>query len=568
MYMFLTAFVVCVFFAIFSFRADRSGPRPVLTPALSATLAAALLAALILASVILPLSRQGDSVIAWTGIETAGSQLVVGDSRAHQTLGWPNGAFAPVVRISCPATGNCSTRIEGGGAFVISGDRILNGESVEREKPIQLDGYQVALVSGVFELPFHIEMESSFARPRFRVEADGFSVFSANLGRDRKPDTMERLLSGALAELRRDSWNQGQQNRAKVAMDLERWSSDLRVLPAGRNAAWVLPAAASPSPAGIAIPAKLEILWPTRTLHANLDRAADGTISLRFEGPWPRSSPIPPPSAGSDGQVKLTVTDQPHPDDIAFLLPFGGDTPIRQTASMRDGVFESAAESRVRGNSPPIPKVLTATPVSSGGESSDTSAPRSSSATRVPVGEQTALLETVRVQPRFWLLILGVVAAWLTLAFALDVTLRAPKPGRYQKIEGIRLTDRRLLAALSVVLWTFLLLRLGLSLRYAQDAAHLDRVVVEGVTWSLFGLATLPGLMLRSAMMWLPRIQDPNTQDGWRLRWLTGVIVAVGAAEVVLVEYGFWPALRNEFRRVAGVSGWVIFLLALAIVFL
>jgi hypothetical protein len=253
---------------------------------------------------------------------------------------------------------------------------------------------------------------------------------------------------------------------------------------------------------------------------------------------------------------------------VAFLLPLGGSDSPRKLLTMRGGLFVEGEQRHTEGRvvEAPIPDDLLRKGDASAVGSVAVQASRATSRVEISLGEESAVLETVPVQPRFWLLIVGVVAAWLTFAFALDVALRPPNGARYQQIQGIRLEDRRMLAALSIVVWAFLLLRLGLSLRYGWDPAHVDKVVVEGVAWALFGLAVVPGLVLRSAMMWLVQVQEPNHDDARHLRVLTGVIVAVGAGEMLLAECGFWPALAPQFQY--GARFWVVFLSSLTMVFL
>ena len=572
MQMFVIAFVTSAVFAVFSFLADRR-PQKVWTPALSAAGAALVIAVLVVACVIFPLKQQGHSVIAWTGLQTSGTNLSIGESEAHQIVGWPNGSFSPHLSVSCSENNDCALQMDGGGGFIRSGEHVLNGDLLTPEHPLELNGFRVSLVPGLLRLPLiHGGIETRFVHPRFRVDVPGSApVFSASLGRELRPESMASLMTLALAELRRDSWRSDKGSLARTAMDLERWAAGMRVLPTEMspiksNSAFIL--VPQLYKVTLRIPARIDVLWPGRTLHAELERSADHRIFLRFEGPWQKSSPIPGAELGRNGEVFLAVSSQPRPGDVAFLLPLGGSESTRKILTMRGGLFVEGGQRQpnARVEEAPIPDDLLRKGETSGTGSVGIEPSRATSKAEIIFGEQSAVLETIPVQPRFWLLIVGVMASWLTFAFALDVTLRPPNGARYQQIQGIRLEDRRMLAALSIVVWAFLLLRLGLSLRYGWDPAHVDRVVVEGVAWALFGLAVVPGLMLRSAMMWLVQVQEPNRDDARRLPLLTGVLVLVGAGEMLLAEFGFWPTLAPQFRY--GVRFWLIFLLSMAIVFL
>lgn len=558
MYIFVVAFAACAVFTLMCLRRKRP-TTGLWTPAFSAAAAAFIIAATLLTLTLLPLEQSGQQRIAWTGVSARNGSLTIGDAGSDDSLGWPNGSFRPLFRAACSDEGECKLQMGSGGALVRHQGAVLNASQIDDNSVDNLNGFRVTLESHWYWL----------GKRKLRLDAPGMqTVVSADIPRSPRPVHAEALFSQAMAERRRDRWLNNQPDLDRIAMQVERWSRDVllwRVNGGWFNGDTIWIGTDQTYTATVTLPAALDIVWPSRSLHARLQRSADGSAQLRFEGPLQRMSPVPGSELGNAGAVKLAVTTEPLPKDIAFLLPVRSASPFRQIVDLQDNVFVTRAG---RANSPDaqVPDVLLNKATETLPPLAESSVVTSSAV--IPAIHESVLLETIRVQPRYWFLAAAVFAAWLVFMYALDITLRPEKRGAYQEIQGIRLTDRWMLAALSVVVWTFLLLRLSLALRYAQDPAHLDAVAVNGVLWSLIGITFVPSMVLRAAFMWLPQVQQPHADDARRVLRLTAAVLLLTAAQAAFVEYGFWPLMSDSFRYFSHAYHWIAFALFLGILYL
>jgi cell division protein FtsW (lipid II flippase) len=397
--------------------------------------------------------------IAWVGVETAAPTLTIGGAVEGASFGYPNGSFAPEMKLASASGGAASVEIKGGGGFVLDETKkaFLNGSPISPGETKTYDPFGVR-VSDSWRAPFSHFVEV--------LDAGGHTLVGFWLPRSspNRVYSLESLVSKNAGELRKD---------AGKLLQVEDWATDLKLLVPDAGDLRVL-ARDGQSSAQCALPCRLTVLWPGQRLPLTLN-SERAKLSVRFEPPWRLTSPVPP--AESDQPARLTVTAEPLPGDHAFLMPFGnGMGSVREPLSI----------------SPASPRVFTA----SGGQTPDAARGEAgiTSRTTVASGGNGFVFATVHNLPSPWK-----VAGLLLLALLPFVAGLALVSQRVGVAEG---TTRWVLCGLALTLWNLLVFRVLLALRYALDPSYLDSLVVKGVVVAFVGLALAPGVVLLSARLY------------------------------------------------------------------
>lgn len=338
------------------------------------------------------------------------------------------------------------------------------------------------------------------------------------------------------------------------------------------------------------LPCKLSVIWPSLTLPVEI-RKEDTKIVAEFPPPWRLVSPIPPlpdetdpasqeksvPTAPTKAQsetknsnvppaiqeLPLVVTGGARPDDMAFVLPFGqGITDPREVLTLvrRPGyetIFAANKNLRTkddhRDNVPPeyrqSPKVGDAVGVTS--------------KATIRSGPYAFTLATVHDLPSTQK-ILGLISVAL-LCFFGGLVLTSPR---------MDAEDLWVVCGLAATMWSFLVLRLLLAIRYALAPDHLDQLAVSGVAVAVTGLAVVPGLLLLAFRLrcdYFARPADEKSRNRIMVRALVYLVILAAALAFEHSQSAhLWanlpekliPAISLPFK--AAVFGLVIYL-ALAI---
>jgi len=472
----------------------------------------------------------------------------------NSILGWPNGSFNPGVNVSCPSDTDCTVRIKGGGAFLKQGDDYLNGKELEFETPVPAGDYSIELRPGIANPIGHLKFEWRYwSKVRLSIQGpDGREIAtSSNFSRDSEQTLpVGGLLDETIAELRMRSWHDNRPDRAlaQLAGKLEQWSSSV-LLRSGHGRCQIL-RDGEESQKSIPIGSTLDIYWPGKShLRFTVDRKDTDGVIINFSPLWQRWSVIPEPDAKGSTVIPLTIDGQPRPSDYMFLLPLSEPLPAPQRLSMRAGLFADGTSHGFKD---------------------------ATSSARVPIGENQVVLNTVRSTPRYGWIVFGVFLAWAVYSFSLTQTLRDPVKDGERILSGLPQAEQLHICGITFVVWLFLLLRLGLALRYAQDPAYLDEHALTGVVWALAGLALVPTLLLKTVASWMLKLERPlRLMPGMavaqqirkstkRIQLMTYISSAAVVLEILLAQTAVFPILPASAMPIQGVWKWTLLLLFLA----
>jgi len=486
---------------------DRKTPReyvPQICAAVAGVWALAALAFLTIGPAEWPDTTQ----VAWTGIEQklgrGTASMTIGGSEQTAVTAWPNGSFAPLLRVEPQADGKrAQLLISKGGAFAVlpNPDRLVNGIPLELGQTKTIGGYRFELV------------RSWLIRYRLRVyEANGDKVADIGMAR---PGLLTAFRILSLEYLNTRSEDDVIKNRV-----YDNWSrpvligithDGLRILE--RNSLARVPCE---------LPCSIRLRWRRGTLNLGIDQTGDA-IRIRFARPWRHVSPLPEKNAS--GGRQLVVTRQAQPGDYAFVLPFGG------------GVPDPRAPLWILDDS--------GTPRFAGGEKNDSI--YGSSNERAAVTSETDI-GVGRYRFRFAtstdILHPGAVVVHLALAFLCflgGLALITPRTTPEQ---------RWIVCGLAAVLWVVLAFRVALSVRYALTPQFVDGLSVKGLVLSLFAATLLPSLVLLEARLRCDsKLRPRRKQDGVRAAWQSIGMLA-GLAIVALLQLNvadnLWPALPRS----------------------
>lgn len=484
-----------------------------------------------------PFSSQSTE-IAWRAVaaDAANTALRLGGPGDSATVGWPNGSFAPRLEITPLGGRRARVTVSEGHAFLTAADQVVNGLEVRPsggaftacwpfgskaqlppDSGLQLGPFRVRVLDRCLEpivgavwrinrfLPASLEI----------VDSTGATVATvpATSGIRDRVVTLDALTPREMARLR-------QQGQAKLAGDLEEWASGI----------WLLIPTAGPIRvvdrkglfhADVDLPSRLRLQWPGLSLGIDVDTSGSDQVTAAFLPPWRRASPLPP--AGPAG-TWLDVTAHPQPGDFAFVIPFGSSlSHFRTRVELENGRFASQTQPTPN-LSPFAPQALTSETGPGGAVTSETT---------VVAGGLHFLIATVQDLPHLLRLDLGVLLALVLLAVSCALAC-----------DGLQRDDAWTVASIAFCAWTLLSIRLLLAYRYAQEPAHIDALAVSGFAFALFGLATIPSVLLLPVRLWRDRHTDfeethQRHTAGRRVFRIVVAVAVVGAVEWS-VGYTLW----------------------------
>lgn len=479
--------------------------------------------------------------VAWTGVETADRSsgvVSIGGPEHSAILGWPNGNFWPEVSVRPEPDGAFRLRTRGGTALIRVGGAYANGDAVT------LGGGAKQI--GKFSVEF--ARKGLLLRPKLVISRTPVAEPLVIIDPPPRHATRVRVLDSLLIPRLNDLRRGGKIDLANVHA-LEEWAGSIRVLrPAGGELRLVADREAWRE-SSVAPGSTIEILWPRRRLGMRL-ADKDGATHLTFEAPWTRTTSLPP-FQGSDSA--LSFSREPAIGANTFLLPLGHGAPgFRHEEALR---ISPEGLPRFRDGSDLLPPPRSGTPkwvrrVRSGALAAALEPNRSLSSVRVPVvipGEASRGLvltvTMVRDLPTPRALLLALICAWAALA----VFLTSIAFGSGQRL---RLRDLWCIGGVLVAVWTLLLFRVLLAVRYLVAPAAVDEVTVKGLAGTLAALIIVPGLITLAVRLWLHH--RPGVPHEARSRNMT-IFVAIAFAAMAAVEFMVMPReiLPNVAHRYA-----------------
>ena len=460
--------------------------------------------------------------VAWTGAEAADRAsgiVAIGGPEHSALLGWPNGNFWPEVSIAPAAAGKLRLRTRGGTAIVRAGDQYANGERIELgEGAKQIGRFSVEFRrKGILLRPKLIIARTAIGEPLVMMDpppAHGTRV-----------RVLDSLLVPRLNDLRRG----GRIDLATVQA-LEEWARAIRILrPEGGELRLVQDGEAWRE-LDLADGATVEILWPRRRLGMRVAENG-GTTRLTFEAPWTRTTSLPP---FEENASTLSFAREPAIGENTFLLPLGHGAPeLRHEEALQ---ISPAGLPRFRDGADLLPQPAADAPDFVRREASPRSTlNRSLSSVRVPLavpyaaGRGLVLIVTmVRDLPTPRALFVAFLCAWGALAlFVASMAFGSTQ---------LRLRDLWCIGGVLVAVWTLLLFRVLLAVRYLVAPSAVDEVTVKGLAGSLAALVIVPGLIALAVRLWLHHRAETDTRN----RMVT-IAVAVTFAVVAAIEFTVMP---------------------------
>lgn len=467
--------------------------------------------------------------VAWTAAESADRStgvVAIGGVEHSAILGWPNGNFWPEVRVEPAADSGHGFRLHtrGGTALIRVDGAYANGEVVTLGGGAkQIGKFSVELARrGLLFRPKLIIARTPVAEPLVVIDPPPQHATRLRV--------LDSLLIPRLNDLRRD----GKMDLANIHA-LEQWAGSIRVL---RSASGELHLVLDGEPwreSDIAPSSTIEILWPRRRLGVRVAEN-NGATRLTFEPPWTRTTSLPPfDGSGST----LSFAREAAVGANTFLLPLGYGAPdFRHEEALQ---ISPAGLPRFRDGSDLLPPPPSSAPqwLRGGGALAAALQPnRSLSSVRVPVVIRNAAsrgavltVTMVRDLPTPRALFLALVCAWGALV--LFVTSIA-----FGGAQRLRLRDLWCISGVLVAVWSLLLFRVLLAVRYLVAPAAVDEVTVKGLAGSLAALVIVPGLITLAVRLWLHH-QPAGPQDT-RNRNVT-VLVAVMLAGMTALELIVMP---------------------------
>ena len=437
--------------------------------------------------------------VAWTAAESADPEtgtIAIGGREHSAVIGWPNGSFRPEMRLERADGGGFRLFTRGGTALVRVDGAYANGEVVT------LGG------GGKQAGRFSVELaRKGWLRRRKLIisrtpVAEPLIVMPAPEVHPTRARQLDALLQARLNDLRREG-----KVPLAMARALEEWAASIRVLRPEKNELRLVmddePWREHAIAAREGKPSTIEVLWPRRRLVMRL--AGDGARPrLSFDPPWTRTTSLPP---FKDNASTLSFGREPAAGANTFLLPLGhGAAEFRHDAVLQippGGAprFRDGADLAPRdGNG--APRWLRRMERQVLGAALEPN--RALSSVRVPLvipGQPRArgLLVTITVirdlpTPRALLVALGL--AWLILVgFIASIA--------FGRVHRLRLRDLWCIGGVIVAIWTILLVRVLLAVRYLLTPTAIDEVTAKGLAGTLAALVIVPGFIVLAVRFWL-----------------------------------------------------------------
>jgi len=478
--------------------------------------------------------------LAWTDVasDRAGAPLKIGGSKQDLTIGWPNGRFTPEV-VATKSADKLELAVSGGGGFILSGERALTGIPIPRGEKIASGNYCV-----------HWERIKIVRRKMFITDCQGGGIgdFTLTAGDGDRVVPLSAVVGSIAIRLRTE-------NKALQARDLEQWASQRWIL-ARRGEGWgplllhwitferwnvqvaevetprilsdadqypQLKVNGSNPKIEVLEHEMLHILWPTRSQYFRY-RIEDTRIAIEWMAPWNRNSPPPPES--DERPVSMVVCAFPLPGDNAFILPFGtGLSGVRQ----RLFIFGDKFVQRAEHGAPVLSEY----------------APVGSDVTRKDRAESSVVVKAEPFQVRLTSLS-DIPGSWYA-GFLLALSILAFGLASWLFTMSAADEHAWLLNGLGLSLWTMLLLRFVMALRYALDPGAMDLLAARGVENAALALVLMPGIMLFVAAglkMEGGVPADLHQRGRLVLACLLGWILA--ACIVTLLVRRLWPSLPSS----------------------
>lgn len=499
-------------------------------PPLLIILLAALLA---IAIVIVPLASLAEwprsTQIAWIGAEAADRTTgvtAIGGAEHSAILGWPNGNFLPEMRVEPASAGNLRVRTRGGTALVRVGEEYANGDVVALGK----GGKQIG--------KFSIELARTGLLRRRKLRISRTPVAEPLIVIDPPPvhPTRIRVVDSLLVPRLNDLRRNGTMDLASIHA-LEAWAGSMRILMPDDDELAVVADGESWRELTIPSSSTIEILWPRRRLGMRVTEN-DGATRLSFEPPWTRTTSLPP---FRESDSTLSFAREPAIGENTFLLPLGHGAPgFRHAQAIQ---LSSAGMPRFRDGTDLLPPAPADSPqwmrrVQSGRLGAALAPNRALSSVRIPLVIRGAAsrglvltVAMVRDLPTPRALLLALVCAWAALAlFVMSLA--------FGSAHRLRLRDFWCIGGVLVAIWTLLMFRVMLAVRYLLSPAAVDEVTVKGLAGSLAALVIVPGLITLAVRLWLHH--RPGVPPDARSRTVT-ILVAVTFAALSAIQMVVMP---------------------------
>ena len=495
---------------------------------LLATLVAAVIAILPLASLAeWPRSTQ----VAWIAAEAPDrtSAIAIGGAEHSAILGWPNGNFLPEVHLEPASEGKLRIRSRGGTALVRVNGQYANGDVVK-------------LGGGAKQIgKFYIEFARTgfFRRKKLKISRTPVAEPLVVLAPPPVHGTRVRVLDSLLVPRLNDLRREGKIDLANIHA-LEEWAGSIRILMADDDELRLVMDDEGWRSFIIPSSSKVEILWPRRRLGMHVSETS-GVPRLEFESPWTRTTSLPPFEGNNSA---MSFAREAAIGKNTVLLPLGHGAP----GFRRDEAIEisPAGAPRFRNGVDLLSSPGSGTPGwlrSSGRLAAVLSPNRMLSSVRVPLGVGRTVLTVAMVRdlPTPRALLLALLCAWLTLAvFFASIA--------FGSAQRLRLRDLWCIGGVLVAVWTLLMFRVMLAVRYLLSPAAVDEVTVKGLAGTLASLVIVPGLITLAVRLWIHH--RPGVQASARSRNIT-IFVAVIFAVMSMVEMVMMPRqiLPNAAER-------------------
>jgi hypothetical protein len=488
--------------------------------------------------------------IAWTGFDktlsTASRDVTIGGNEQDAAVGWPNGSFDPMVRLTPDGRGGASLLLGKGGAFVISTatNEILNGLPIAEGDSGTIGGYRfelvrvdrwilpllfvaIALLAGAYVVVrskaraiafvaagIVIALWRWFSVPyRLEIRApDHTLVADAALTR---PTVLDRVHFISLEYLNGRSSKDAKRNAV-----YQNWSRSV-LIAVTRNGIRVLDRD-SVFRAACELPCTLSLKWRRGSLRTTIAIDAAERAHVNFERPWRRVSPIP--EATKSGR-EIIVTREAQPNDYAFLLPLGGGRGDPRRVLRIDD--EHGPPRFTTGVSLPPPNSVRGR--SDDGRVVTSEALVDSGPYRFRLVTSVDILHPDVIVWRLFVALLGVVAGIVLLS------------------ANVRRETRWLCDGIAVALFALLSFRVALAVRYAAAPEYIDQIAIKGIVLSLAAVTALPSLLLLEARVRHDAVNRSMNRQGMQRTWrfVALFLAFIGAATLFQlgVAGSMWPAV-------------------------
>lgn len=476
---------VIAYLALYFFVSRRKSSLPyVIAAILIPLLSAATVMGLVFSS---SYWREGARV-AWTGLSAAsGKPLVIGGPRERAVIGWPNGAFAPVLQVTASDAKGGAIEVTGGEAFLYDekNKKYLNGEALSLGQSQTFGDYTLRVSKGHF--PSFWPFQQRRRLEVFNKENELLASVEVKTDKQRVRSLKNLIENYTVVAL-------GSLSRVTEMDDLKDWAEDIHVVTTPDGIVHVLDRQNVAHISGN-WPLRLEVIWTNLRLPIQICNV-EGRLALNYESPWRLSCPIPPREA--DKQTTLTVSASPSPGANAFLLPLGHAAEVE---GLRQPLLISASppyrftENEPRSGAKKEPVWIN--------EPSERCAKKAgNSQIRIDADPYAFDFAIVNDLPGRGKLLGLISLAWLCFL-----------AGVYLSYSKMPETNRWMVYGLAAMVWNFLAFRLLLALRYILDPNSIDTLSVTGLTRAFVGLATIPGLLMLLARLRCDRFEGPVNDD-------------------------------------------------------